>query len=106
MWTWLKNALSNGHSIAVYQNMYCGTSGQVLWEIFCKLEGRKPVNIPKSNALSEIGEHWIEKWFHLVFKGLMFLWSKWRQSYITKISLTLLLKKLEIQNELSLIHCQ
>ena len=30
----------------------------------------KPGNLPKSNALTKIGKHWIEKDFHLVFKGL------------------------------------
>jgi hypothetical protein len=28
-------------------------------------------NITKSKALSEIGERWMEKYFHLSFKGLM-----------------------------------
>jgi hypothetical protein len=28
-------------------------------------------NTTKSNALSEIGERWIEKYFHLGFKGLV-----------------------------------
>jgi hypothetical protein len=28
-------------------------------------------NITKSNALSEIGERWIERYLHLSFKGLM-----------------------------------
>jgi len=28
-------------------------------------------NTIKSNAFSEIGERWIEKYFHLGFKGLM-----------------------------------
>jgi len=27
----------------------------------------KPGNLPKSNALLEIGEHWIEKYFHFFF---------------------------------------
>ena len=31
----------------------------------------KPVNFPKSNAVSEMGEHWIERYFgFLVFKEL------------------------------------
>ena len=44
----------------------------------------QPGNLPKSNALSEIGEHWIEKYFHLlcngsphdsVYRKSCFLWS-------------------------------
>jgi hypothetical protein len=30
----------------------------------------KPGNLSKSNALLEMGEHWIEKYFHLDFKRL------------------------------------
>jgi len=30
----------------------------------------KPGNLPRSNDLSENGKHWIEKYFHLVFKLL------------------------------------
>jgi len=36
-----------------------------------KDKGRKSGSLPKSNALLEIGEHWIEKYFHFaVFKGI------------------------------------
>jgi hypothetical protein len=36
----------------------------------------KPGNLPKSNALSETGKHWIGNYFHfsLSFKGLMVNW--------------------------------
>jgi hypothetical protein len=37
----------------------------------CQKDKRaKPGNLTKNNAVSEIGEHWIEKYFHLVYKGL------------------------------------
>jgi hypothetical protein len=64
------------------------------------------VNIPKSNVLSEIGERWTEKWFDLVFKGLTFYGQNDVKCHITEISLSLLLEKLELRNELSLFHCQ
>ena len=32
-----------------------------------KYKRAKPGNLSKSNALVEIGEHWLEKYFHLVF---------------------------------------
>jgi hypothetical protein len=32
----------------------------------------KPRNLPKSSALSQSGERWIEKEFHLVFKGYLY----------------------------------
>jgi hypothetical protein len=35
-----------------------------------KEKGAKLRNLPKNNALSEIGENWIEKYFHLAFAGL------------------------------------
>jgi hypothetical protein len=28
----------------------------------------KPGHLPKSNAIKEIGEHWIEKYFHTIFR--------------------------------------
>jgi hypothetical protein len=44
-------------------NMHCS---------YQKCKRAKTGNLPKSNALSEIGEYWKEKFFHLcfVFKGL------------------------------------
>jgi hypothetical protein len=34
-------------------------------------KGQKPGSLPKTNALLEIGEHWIEKCFHFaIFKGI------------------------------------
>jgi hypothetical protein len=30
----------------------------------------KPGNLPKRNAFSEIGELWVEKYFHIGCKGL------------------------------------
>jgi hypothetical protein len=33
-----------------------------------KYKGAKPGNLSKSNALVEIEEHWIEKYFHLVIR--------------------------------------
>ena len=35
----------------------------------------KPGNIPKRNALSEIGEHWIEKYCHFIFKVFQRPWK-------------------------------
>jgi hypothetical protein len=38
--------------------------------LYQKDKRAKPGNLPESNALSEIGENWIEKYFHFVFEGL------------------------------------
>jgi hypothetical protein len=35
----------------------------------------KPGNLPKSNALSEIGEQWIEKYRHFIFKVFQRPWN-------------------------------
>ena len=32
-----------------------------------KYKRAKPANLSKSNAFVEIGEHWLEKYFHLAF---------------------------------------
>ena len=40
---------------------------------------KKPGDLPKRNAVSETGEHGIQKYFHFFFKGLYYI--PWREAY-------------------------
>jgi hypothetical protein len=43
----------------------------------------KPGNLPESNAFSEIGEHWMEKWLHCLFVSkTLTKWSLWKHCVV------------------------
>ena len=53
----------------------CSTPIFATFRSYQKDKQSKPGDVPKSNVLSEIGEHWIEKKRHFIFKVFQRPWN-------------------------------
>ena len=60
-----ETGLSPSTSVFPFRYHSTNTAYSTSYAAHQKNERAKAGNLPKSNTLSEVGEHWIEKYFHL-----------------------------------------